>query len=171
MTNATFTSKKYDIVAFGNNLTGRQGYAYTCNSMKYPVLLANLDKEQEYKEDGYNVFGNVGVIWSYRNKEHFEVGELICDKGTWGVTGGGACLSSRFTFGDMMSLSIGANAPRIREGQIVVVSMYSKEKEFVINSFFKVGRVDIHCIRKCNFIPLTDEEMIEICKDAERWCN
>ena len=171
MTNATFTSKRFDIMAFGNTLTGRQGFAYTCNSMKYPILMADADKEQEFKEECYNIFGKVGVLWSYRNKEHFSIGELICDKGTWGISGGGACLSASFGFNDMLSLSIGANAPRIKEGQIVVVSLYSKNNKFVLNSFYKVGKVDIHCIRKCDFIPLTDEEMIEICKDAENWCR
>lgn len=158
-----------DIQINGNVIGGRQGWAYTCNSMKITVLKVDLDKEQEYKD--YQTFEMVNVIWNYHGEESRADGQLECEKGEWSIGGFGACLHSQFTFSDMFESIESSNRQVIREGQIVALALFSKSLEVATLSLYKVGKVNIHCQTMAHLIPLTDEEMQEVKKNANDWCN
>ena len=160
---------KLDIQINGNYIGGRQGWAYICNSMRFAVLKADLEKEQEY--DDFKTFGNVKVIWNYRGEENGSVGTLEVSEGKWKIGGHGCCIKSSFGFSDMMDGIDNANLPIIRKDDIVAIAMYDKGNEIAILGLYRVGRIDINCMTMTSLTPLTDEEMQEVKKDAERWCN
>ena len=162
---------RYDIKINGNVFGGRQGWAYICNSMRVPVLKADLDKEQEYKENGFCIYDDVQVVWNYRGAERNYIGTLEVNKGEWSIGGSGACLHADFGFSDMMESIENANAPIVREGAIVAVALYSKALKVATLSLFKVGKVNINCMTIAKLIPLTGEEMQEVKADANRWCD
>lgn len=58
---------KYDIQIHGNAISGRQGWAYTCNSNEIPVLKADINSRVNAVEGAYKNFGNVRVAWNRNN--------------------------------------------------------------------------------------------------------
>lgn len=160
-----------DIQVNGNIMTGRQGFAYTYNSMKYPILVADVDKEQEYGKDGYCTFGKVRVMCKLRMIETAYTCTLEAENGEWSLGGSGCCLKSGFGFHDMLNHVEESQIPVVKKDQIVVIAMVSKKGEYVLNRYYKVGDVDIHCTTVARLIPLTDEEMKEIEADAHKWCH
>lgn len=161
---------KYDITVSGNIIGGRQGFAYICNSGKFAVLKADVEKEQEY--EGFNQFEEVKVERQTRsNNALHAVGTLVCENAKWYITGGGACLHSSFGFSDMTSLVNNAQLPIVKENDIVAVALISKKCDFVWLNLYKVGRVDLNCITMATLTPLTEDEMNAVAKDAERWCD
>ena len=158
-----------DIQINGNVIGGRQGWAYTCNSMQITVLKVDLDREQEYEE--YKTFDMVNVVWNYRGSESLTDGRLEVENGEWSIGGFGACLHSQFGFHDMMKSIEASNRQVIREGQIVALAFFSKNFEVATLSLYKVGKVNIHCQTIAHLIPLTDEEMQEVKKNANDWYN
>ena len=158
-----------DIQINGNVIGGRQGWAYTCNSMQITVLKVDLDREQEYED--YKTFDKVRVVWNYRGNESLADGQLECEKGEWSIGGWGCCIHSQFTFSDMFNSIEESNRQIIREGQIVALAFFSKSLEVATLSLYKIGKVNIHCQTMAHLIPLTDEEMQEVKKNAEDWCN
>lgn len=161
--------RKNDIQINGNIIGGRQGFAYICNSMIYEVLKADLDKEQEYK--GYSQFGKVRVIKKYKDTEIAIEGTLEAEDGKWTIGGSGCCLKAGFGFSDMMNSIEEASLPRLHEGDIVAIAMYSKKIEFASLSLFKVGKIDSNCMVMAHLIPLDEAEMNIVRQDTERWCN
>lgn len=158
-----------DIQINANIIGGRQGWAYTCNSHKITVLKVDLDKKQEYEE--YKTFDMVNVIWNYKGTESTADGRLEVENGKWTIGGFGCCIHSEFGFGDMEKLIEASNRQNIREGQIVALALFSKEYKVATLSLFKVGKVNIHCQTIAHLVPLTDEEMQEVKKNANDWCN
>lgn len=158
-----------DIKINGNVIGGRQGWAYICNSMKFAVLKADMEKEHEY--DDYRVFEKVRVVYSHRGSESLSEAQLEVEKGEWFIGSWGCCIKSSFGFHDMMKSIEQANSPIIREGDVVAIALYSDKIEFASLSLFKVGKVDINCQVVARLNPLTDEEMQKVKDDADRWCN
>ena len=167
-------NRKNDIQVKGNSIGGRQGWEYICNSGEVPVLKADLDKKQEYEE--YQEFGNVRIVWDYRGTESFKTCQLAknsCHGDTyWELSSAGCCLSGSFGFYDAMESIEDANTPIVRKGQIVAIASFSKESKIAYLQHYKInGRVDINCQTVAKFEKLTDEEMQEVVKTANRWCN
>ncbi len=160
-----------DIQINGNIIGGRQGWAYICNSMRFAVLKADMEKEQEFGADGYSTFGDVRVIWNYKGEESTARGILECENGEWKIGGWGCCIHSQFGFSDMMESINEANNPVIRKDDIVAIALFSQKSKFAVLNLFKVGKIDINCQTITRLTPLTDEEMQEIKKDADKWCN
>lgn len=158
-----------EIIISGNTIGGRQGFAYVCNSMKYPVLIADIDKHQG--ENGYCRFDTVRVVWNHRGKEMPVEGTLEVEDGKWSIGNGGCCLSASFTYSDMVESITNANAPVIREGQVIAVALKSDKAKHCWLMMFKVGKLDIHCTTMCELIDLTDDEMKEVVADAKRWLS
>lgn len=158
-----------EIIVSGNTIGGRQGFAYICNSMKYPVLIADIDKHQG--ENGYCQFDTVRVVWKYKGKEMPLEGILEVEDGKWSVGNGGCCLSSSFTYSDMVDSILNANAPIIREGQVIAIVLKSDKAKHCWLMMFKVGKLDINCTTMCELIDPTEDEMKEITKDAEKWLS
>lgn len=161
--------RKNDIQINGNVIGGRQGWAYICNSMKFAVLKADLEQDQEY--DSFKTFGNVRVIWDYRGTDSCMTGTLEVENGKWSIGSWGCCIKADFGFHDMIESINDANLPVIRKDDVVAIAMYSDRIDFASLSLFRVGRIDINCQTVTRLTPLTDEEMQEIKKDADRWCN
>lgn len=163
---------KNEIIINGNLINGRQGFAYICNSMRFSVLKADMDSvDSDKASDGYKTFGKVRVVWSHRGNEIHSVGELEVENGKWSIGGWGCTLKSRFGFSDMVESVEEANLPVIRKDDVVAVAMISKQCDFVWLSLYRVGKIDPHCMKMADLKPLTDEEMQEIKKDADAWCN
>lgn len=163
------SSKRFNIVAIDNMIGGRQGWAYICNSRKFAVLKADLDKEQEYET--YKTYGEVKVIAETKTHGELPVTARLADsEGTYKLTSWGCGIHSQFNFHDMMELIEEANLPQVRENEVVAVAEYSKEFKQVILKLFKVGKLNIHCQTVATLNELTEEEMKDIVKDAEKWC-
>ena len=161
---------KYDIKVNGNFINGRQGWAYICNSMDYKVLKADM-VQGKTEFEGFSKFDKVGVIYSYKNIESAKIGTLEVEKGRWFIGCGGTCITASFGYSDMKELIENANAPKVRENEIVAVAIYNDEYELAYIQLFRIGRVDIHCSTMTELTPLTDEEMEEIKQKAIKWCN
>ncbi len=160
---------KNEIFVRGNTIGGKQGFAYICNSMKYPVLIADIDKHKG--EHGFISFDTLRVVWKHCGKEIPLDGTLEVENGKWSIGSGGCCISSAFTYSDMLESIIIANAPVIHEGQIIAVALKSSEVKYCWLMLFKVGKVIINCIKICELIELTDDEIKEVVEDAKRWLN
>lgn len=158
-----------DIQINGNIIGGRQGWAYVCNSMRFSVLKADIDKEQEY--DDFKIFDEVRVIWNYRGHENASVGTLEVENGKWSIGSCGCCLKAGFGFSDMIKSIEESNLQTIRKDEVVAIALFSSKFEFATLNLFKVGSIDTNCQIMTTLIPLTDDEMQEIKNDAERWCN
>lgn len=160
-----------DIQISGNSIGGRQGWAYICNSGKFAVLKADLEKKQEYLE--YREYCKARLAWEYDGKELYDVVDLAFDTehgdARWEFTGGGACLSARFGYSDAMELIESANLPIVRKDDIVAIASFTSTA--VMLKLYKVGKIDKFCIVRTVLTPLTDEEMNEVKKDADRWCR
>lgn len=162
---------KYDIQIHGNAISGRQGWAYTCNSNEIPVLKADINSRVNAVEGAYKNFGSVRVAWSYRGHESFKPATLECDNGRWYLGGHGCCISSRFTFEDTMELINIANYPIVKAGQTVAIALFDETIDYSVLTLFKVGeKIDINCQVIADLTPLTDEEMQEVKKRAAQWC-
>ena len=166
-------SSKFEIIASGNFIGGRQGYAYILNSLKFPVIDIDLDTESEY--GCYCEYSKVRVLWSYGFKEYGKTTTVAHStengKDVWELTSGGACLSAHFGYSDLMELIDDAKAPIVKQGEVVALACHSEKAKKAFVQLFRVGRVDIHCITTATLNPLTDEEMAEVVKDAEFWCR
>ena len=162
-------SMKFDIKVAGNIISGRQGWAYICNSMKFAVLKADLNAEQKY--DDFKTFSKVRIAKPYKNHELLADGVLEVEKGRWTIGGHGCCISSSFGYSDMTKLIEAANTPVIRKDDVIAVATFANDIEFACINLFKVKNVDIHCTVMADLEPLTEEEMQGIVKDAEDWCN
>ena len=160
---------KLDIQINGNVIDGRQGWAYVCNSMKVTVLNADLDKEQ--KDKGYATFGKARVIYEYKGHENPYTCTLECENGKWSLGSWGCMLKGDFTIEDRFESLNEANLPIVRKDKIVAIALSSKKNGFAILQLFKIGRIDTNCTTVTELKPLTDEEMQEVKKDIERWCN
>lgn len=158
---------KYDIKVAGNFIGGRQGFAYVCNSGEIKVLKADLEKEQEYAD--YATYGKAKLAWCYRGSKSYKTCELAFDKGTWEFTSGGACISSSFGYHDAMEMIDNAQLQTLDEGDIVAIACYSSKQ--VTLQLVKVGKIDIHCCVVAKAVALTDEEMAEVVRKANRWLN
>lgn len=163
---------KNDIMVAKNAIGGRQGWAYICNSMRFEVLKADLDLPQEYKNYNYFSYGDARVVATCKDGDTVNIeGQLVCDEGVYKITSGGCMLSGSFGFGDCMELIENASLPVLHEGDIVAVAQYSKQTRTALMLLYKVGRVDMHCQTVTKLIELTDDEMAQVAKDADRWCN
>ncbi len=160
---------KNDIKTAGNIIYGRQGWAYICNSLKFAVLKADMCKEQEY--DDFKTFGKVRVAKPYKNRELLGDGVLEVENGRWTIGGHGCCIKAGFGHSDMMKLIEAANTPLVRKDDVVAIAIYSNDIEFAELMLFKVKNIDLNCTVMATLIPLTDEEMQEVVKDANDWCN
>lgn len=161
---------KNDIQINGNIIGGRQGWAYICNSMKFAVLKANMDKEQKYED--FKTFGNVRVAWNgLQGHELIAVGTLEVESGKWSIGGHGCCIKASFGFDDMVKSIEESNLQVIRKDDIIAVATFSNKIEFAWLSLFKVSSINSNCTTMAELIPLNEDEMAEIKKDAERWCN
>lgn len=160
---------KFDIQIKGNMIGGRQGWAYICNSLKYPVLKADMDAPQEYED--YKTFSNVRLIYKIGDRDLPKVTELTVENGKWSLTSGGSMLKDSFSFSEMTDFLKVTDMQQVRENDIVVVAMFSNNVNFAWLQLFKVGKLDKHCIKMAELIPLTEEEMMEIEQDAYAWCE
>lgn len=158
-----------DIQINGNIFGGRQGWAYICNSMRFAVLKADMEKEQEY--DSFKTFEKVRVIWNYKGHENAMSARLEVENGNWAIGNGGCCIKADFGFYDMIESIEDANCPIIRENDVVAIALYSADIHFASLNLFKVGKIDINCQVVARLIPLSEDEMQEIKADAEKWCN
>lgn len=160
----------FDIKTIGNMMTGRQGWAYICNSGKFAVIKADLDAPQEY--DDYRKYGKVRVVKTYKDgRELHTTATVAADKDKWKFTSGGAFISSRFGYADMVELADNANLPVVRQDDIVAVMCYSDKMKLAILTLSRVEHVDIHCMTVASLKPLTEEEMNSVVADADRWCR
>lgn len=160
---------KFDIKVAGNIIGGRQGWAYICNSNKYQVIKVNLDKEQEY--ESYQRFDDVRVITNRGGRELLTTARLVRDAGKFKLTSWGTCISSSFGFEDAMELVEGANMPKVHEGEIVALALYSKDMKAIVLQLYKIGKTDIFCQTVARLNELTDDEMAEVAKEADNWCR
>lgn len=160
--------KENDICVVGNSIGGRQGWAYICNSMKYPILKVDMDT---VSKDSYKKCGKVKVAYSRRGRESFAVGTLVLEKGKAKICGHGVMLTASFSYKDMIELIDNANAPVVHEGDIVALGEFSKEVSFANLQLVKIGKVDINCVVISDLVPLKDEEMQDVVKKANDWCN
>jgi hypothetical protein len=161
---------KNDITLNGNIIGGRQGFAYICNSRKYPVVKIDLEAPQEY--DDYKTFGKIRVLKSYKDRDLVVTSTVEYEKGEGFSLGGhGTCITSSFSFNDMEQLVEEANLQAVREGDIIALAMTLNSIKFMELALYRVGKVDIHCTTIANLIPLTDEEMKEVKADVDAWCN
>lgn len=164
----TIMKRTNDIVVAANMIGGRQGWAYICNSGEVTVLKADLEKKQEY--DDYKIYGKVKAA-DRRGLPH--TCELVyneCDgKSRYELSSGGCCLSASFGYRDAMELIEEAGLQTVQKDDIVAVAEYTSKT--VMLKLFKISSVDIFCTTAAHFIPLTDEEMQEVVRNANRWCN
>lgn len=164
---------KNDINVVSNTVSGRQGWAYICNSGEFPVLECDTNLTQEY--ESYHTYGKVRLAWNYNGHELFHTCTLAHDigedgnKDKWELTSGGTCLSASFTYGDAMQLMKEAQLPVVRKDQIVAIVTHNHSYAFI--SLYKATHIDINCVTAAVLKPLTDEEMEQFVKDANRWCN
>lgn len=160
---------RLDIKVNGNMIDGRQGWAYICNSMRFAVLKADMDKEQKY--DDFKTFGKVRVAYTHRGHESFITGRLEVESGKWMIGSWGCMLKGDFGFFDKVESIATANLQTIRKDDVVAISLYSVDHEIASLLLFKVGSIDSNCQTVTTLKPLTDEEMAQVKADAERWCN
>lgn len=158
-----------DIRVTGNMIDGRQGWAYICNSMKFEVLKVDIDKKQEY--DDYKTFEKVKVVTTYRGQDLGHTTTLECCEGEWALGCGGCMLTADFGYSDMKELIENAGLPVVREGDVVALAMFSKSAKLAYLMLYKIGKVDPHCQTVAKLIKLTDDEMAQVAKDADRWCK
>lgn len=156
-----------DVKIGGNIISGRQGLAYVYNSGNFKNVAADVDMEQEYREQMYLQFGKVNV--QAANRDYKKDGTLVCDNGEWKITGGGCCLSARFGYYDIMELLENSMLVNIKAGDLVAITMYSKKDEYTLTTLFRLSSVDYNCMTLAKLIPLTDEEMEQIKKDVIAW--
>lgn len=163
-----------DIKTSANSIGGRQGWAYICNSGKFPVLKADFSTPSKY-EDDYRDFGNAArIAWNYRGHENYKTCSLDCEAGEFSFGSGGACLSARFGFDDALELVADANLPIIRPNDIVAIAEIldnGTQKGIKLEMFKLSSRIDINCMTVARLEALSEDEMAEIVADAERWCN
>lgn len=158
-----------DIKVNGNMISGRQGWAYICNSQLYPVLNAEITESGD-KE--FRTFGAVRVSKRISgNRELVVAGRLEVENGNWSIGSSGTCLSASFNYNDMTELIENANAPVVKEGDVVAIAYNFTDMKFASLFLFKVGKIDTHCMTMANLIPLTEEEMEEIDRVARKWCD
>lgn len=160
-------SMKYDIKVVGNGIGGRQGFAYVCNSGEIKVLEANLEQEQEYTD--YATYGKAKLAWNYRDRKHYKPCQLAFNQGKWEFASHGACISGSFGYHDAMESIREAQLQTLDEGDIVAIAQYTPKNVFL--QLFKLGKVNINCMTAASLIPLTDEEMTEVVKNAKRWMS
>jgi len=167
----TRASKRWDITtrAGHNNIGGRQGWAYICNSHEIPVLSADADLPQEFSD--YKEFKTVSVKYNWRGKESVKYGTLSWESGKWRIHGSSCCISASFGMSDILELINNAQAPVIEKDQIVAVTYFSSKNSLASILLFRVGSVDSLSTVICDLIPLTDEEMKTVVEAAERWCD
>lgn len=164
-----------DIKTCLHSIGGRQGWAYICNSGKFPVIKADFTTPTKYDDSDYRDFGNAArIAWTYRGHESYKTCSLDYSEGEFSFGSGGCCLSARFGFDDALELVADANLPIIRPNDIVAIAKIvnkADEQAIVLEMFKLSGRVDINCMTVAKLEPLSDEEMKELVADAERWCN
>lgn len=168
-TNIKESSVLFDITINKNSISGRQGWAYVCNSGEIPVLRADADIPQEFVD--YREFEPVRVKHQWNGKEMPIVGTLVWENGNWFVTSGGCCISSNFGISDVMDLVNNSQAPVIEEGQTIAIAFVSESASTASLMLFRVDKVDSLCSRVCNLVPLSYEEMQKVLKYAETWCR
>lgn len=160
---------KFDIQVKGNMISGRQGWAYICNSLKYPVLQADMDAPQEYED--YKEFTSVRLIYKFGNRDMPKVTKLAVENGKWSLNSGGSMLKDSFDFAEMTYLLRTTSMPQVRQDDIVAIALFSKSLDFAWLQLFKLGKIDKNCIKMAELIPLTKEEMVDVEQDAYAWCN
>lgn len=168
-TNMKELSALFDITIYKNGISGRQGWAYVCNSGEIPVLRADADIPQEFVD--YREFEPVRVKYQWKGKEMLIVGTLAWENDNWFVNNGGCCISSNFGIRDVVDLVNNSQAPGIEEGQTVAIAFVSESASTASLMLFRVGKVDSLCSRICNLVPLSYEEMQKVLKYAETWCD
>ena len=142
-----------DIKTCLHSIGGRQGWAYICNSGKFPVIKADFSTPTKYDD---------------------KTCSLDYSEGEFSFGSGGCCLSARFGFDDALELVADANLPIIRPNDIVAIAkiVNKADGQAIVLEMFKLsGRIDINCMTVAKLEPLSDEEMKELVADAERWCN
>ena len=160
---------EYDIKTANNLIGGRQGWAYVCNAHEIPVLVANLDNHSEYDAKNYREFSTVNVYVNNKMGDFTVDGTLTLSNGKWEVTSGGCGISASFNYHDTKRLIDRATAPVIHKDQVVAIAMYSDEYGVSCLQLCKARRIDPHCMVICDLEPITEDEMKDVVKDAERW--
>lgn len=158
-----------DIRIAGNLMSGRQGFAYACNSGDFTVIPIEIDETT--KEGGtFHQFGTVRIPWNRNGFKSFINGRLECSEGRWMIGGSGCCVKSGFGFEDMDKLVSNATSPVIHLNKPFIVAWIFREIGNVALNFFKIEKTDPHCTVIADLVPLSDEEMEAIKKDAKEWC-
>lgn len=158
--------RTYDIITNGNMISGRQGWAYICNSGEVKVLEADMEKPQEY--DTYETFGKAKVVNHRGNAYTCTLARSKKDeKWTWSFGSAGTCIHSDFGYSDAMELVENAQLAKIEEGDIVAIAKHTSDK--VALELFRLSRVNSGCMTVATLKELTEEEMIEVGTAATRW--
>ncbi len=160
---------KADVRTAGNMIEGRQGWAYVCNSGNIVVLEADMDQEQKYED--LQIFGPVKVGYTHRGFNGYVEATLKANNSAWYLGSSGAMLAKDFTFYDQLDCIKFANYPKVEEGSIVAVAMYSKKSTIATLALFKAGKVDVGCMTVANLIPLNEEEMKQVENDVIKWAQ
>lgn len=165
-----------DIRTAFNSIGGRQGWAYICNSGKFTVIKTDFTTPTKYENSDFRDFGNSArIAWNYRGHENYKTCSLDYEDGEFSFGSGGACLSARFGFDDALELIADANLPIIRPGDVVAIAKIlideSMNKCLKLDLFKLSDRIDINCMTVARLEPLNEEEMSEIVRDANKWCN
>lgn len=159
---------KWDIRTAGNMIGGRQGWAYVCNSGEVKVLKANMEAEQEYKD--YATFGKARLVNKRGCGYVCKLAHSTEDgRNEWNFGNAGCFLSGSFTYNDAMELVENAGLVTISEGDVVAIAAHTSKD--VVLMLYKLGSVDGHCTTAAKLNPLTEEEMAEVKRNAERWLN
>lgn len=160
-----------DIRVEGNMIGGRQGWAYICNSGKFAVMKSDRTVKQEYED--YQTWESAGVriAWNYRGKEHYDDAFLAWSKeiGGYEFTGSGAMIKSDFGMNDAIKMVNRANNPVVRENDVVAIAVVDEKSAYL--ALYRVKNINIHCYTKALLKPLTEDDMQEIKKNANDWCN
>ena len=61
--------------------------------------------------------------------------------------------------------------PKVHEGEIVALALYSKNMKAIVLQLYKIGKTDIFCQTVARLNELTDDEMAEVAKEADNWCK
>lgn len=158
--------RTYDIITNGNLISGRQGWAYICNSGEVKVLTADMEKAQEY--DTFEKFGKARII-NHRGNAYTCTLERSKEneKWKWKFGRGGTCIHNSFGYSDAMELVENAQLAKIEEGDIVAIAKHTSDK--VALELFRLSRVNSGCMTVATLKELDEEEMIEVGRAATRW--
>lgn len=145
----------------------RSEIAYALNSGKFPVLTIDMEHEMEGYAGCYS-----GCKVNVVPKSERLARDHVWTRGTLKFFGDSkklevmpesVCLSSHYGYSDVMRSVEFANAPLIKEGDIVtlVIDFPEKTRSCLIK-LMRVGRVSDHVFPVCCLEDIPDEEVIDL---------